>query len=123
MLVRLVAPGFRERLGEVVVSVQQVRSAVLPNIMAAAAAVQAAVVALAVLVVVVLDRQRPALQERQIQAAAVVVVARHLVRIGQVARVVQESSSSTMPDHNGRLVERLPVLAAERFTHSPAVAL
>ena len=102
---------------------QQVLSVERLHIMEAAGAVVLVLLGPVDLAGVVPAHRQPETPAQQIRGEVVAGAVPHPVRTGRVARVGQESPSSTMRDRNGRRVERSPVLAAERFTPSPAAAL
>ena len=102
---------------------QQVLSAERLHIMEAAGAVVLVPLVPADLVVVAPAPRQPEMPDQQIRGEAAVAAVPHPVRTGRVVRAGQESPSLTTRDRNGRRVERVPVLAAERFTPSPAAAL
>ena len=102
---------------------QQVLSAERLHIMEAAGAVVLVPLVPADLAEVVPAHPQPEMPDQQIRGEAAVAAVPHPVRTGRVVRAGQESPSLTTRDRNGRRVERVPVLAAERFTPSPAAAL
>ena len=102
---------------------QQVLSAERLHIMEAAGAVVLVPLVPADLAEVVPAHPQPEMPDQQIRGEAAVAAVPHPVRTGRVARVGQESPSSTTRDRNGRQVARSPVLVAERFTPLPVAAL
>ena len=116
-------PALAEPRAATVALAQQVLSAEPLHIMEAVGAVVLVPLVPADLVVVALVPRQREMPAQQIRGEAAVAAVPHPVRTGRVVRVGQESPSLTTRDRNGRRVERSPVLAAERFTPSPAAAL